>query len=124
MITIYTYKLQGNGTDSWHVDVHDVETEAEATLLNRISREIVFEDPSIVPVENEAWTIELIDAQSVNFYAPYDLTIESVTNVLNSPTIQIKDDNVNYTLGSTIVVGSKITINVNTASVVNLNITY
>ena len=124
MITIYTHKLQGKGTDSWHVDVHDVETEAEATPLNRISREIVFEDPSIVPMENEVWTIELIDAQSVNFYAPYDLTIESVTNVLNSPTIQIKDDNVNYTLGNSIVVGSKITINASTASVVNLNITY
>jgi hypothetical protein len=124
MITIYTHKLQGNGTNSWHVDVHDVETEADATLLNRISREIVFEDPSIVPMENEVWTIELIDAQSVNFYAPYDLTIESVTNILNSPTIQIKDDNVNYTLGNSIVVGSKITINASTASVVNLNITY
>ena len=124
MITIYTHKLQGNGTDSWHVDVHDVETEADATLLNRISREIVFEDPSIVQVENEAWTIELIDAQSVDFYAPYNLTIESVTNILNSPTIQIKDDDVSYTLGNSIVVGSKITINASTASVVNLNITY
>jgi hypothetical protein len=47
MITIYTYKLQGNGTDSWHVDVHDCQTEEEATIENRISREIVFEDPNI-----------------------------------------------------------------------------
>jgi hypothetical protein len=124
MITIYTYKLQGDGSDSWHVDVHDAETEEDATLLNRISREIVFEDPSIVPVENEVWTIDLMGIQSVDFYAPYDLTIESVTNILNSPTIQIKDDDVSYTLGNSIVVGSKITINASTASVVNLNITY
>jgi hypothetical protein len=124
MITIYTYKLQGDGFDSWHVDVHDAETEEDATLLNRISREIVFEDPSIVPVENEVWTIDLMGIQSVDFYAPYDLTIESVTNILNSPTIQIKDDDVSYTLGNSIVVGSKITINASTASVVNLNITY
>jgi hypothetical protein len=47
MITIYTYKLQGNGKDSWHVDVHDCQTEEEATIENRISREIVFEDPNI-----------------------------------------------------------------------------
>ena len=47
MITIYTYKLQGNGTDSWHVDVHDCETEEQATIENRISREIVFEDPNL-----------------------------------------------------------------------------
>lgn len=46
MITIHTYKLQGNGSDSWHVDVHDCETEAEATMENRISREIVFNDPT------------------------------------------------------------------------------
>ena len=123
MITKYTYKLQGNGQDSWHVDIHDVETEADATPLNRISREIVFEDPSIIPVENEVWTIDLMDIQSVNFYAPYDLVIESITNILNSPTIQIKDDNVTYQFGNTISAGSKITVNASTASVINLNIT-
>ncbi len=47
MITIHTYKLQGNGSDSWHVDVHDCQTEEQATIENRISREIVFEDPNI-----------------------------------------------------------------------------
>ena len=46
MIKIHTYKLQGNGSDSWHVDVHDCETEAQATRENRISREIVFNDPT------------------------------------------------------------------------------
>jgi hypothetical protein len=46
MITIHTYKLQGNGSDSWHVDKHNCETEAEATRENRISREIVFTDPT------------------------------------------------------------------------------
>lgn len=55
MITIHTYKLQGNGSDSWHVDVHDCETEAQATRENRISREIVFNDPTkpeVVPMNN------------------------------------------------------------------------
>lgn len=52
MITIYTYKQQGNGSDSWHVDVHDCQTEEEATIGNRISREIVFEDPNIEPTIN------------------------------------------------------------------------
>jgi hypothetical protein len=78
----------------------------------------------VVSDNTEIWTIELIDSQSVDFYSPYDLVIESITNIVNSPTIQIKDDGVTYTLGNTISVGSKITINVNTASVVNLNITY
>lgn len=46
MITINTYKLQGNGTDSWHVDVYDCATEEDATLENRVSRDIVFVDPN------------------------------------------------------------------------------
>jgi nitrogen fixation protein len=69
------------------------------------------------------YTIELIDALTVNFYAPYQMTITSVSNVLNAPTITIQDDNVAYTLGNTIAIGSKITITATTASVVNLNIT-
>ena len=55
MITIHTYKLQGNGVDSWHVDIHNCETEAQATRENRISREIVFNDPTkpeAVPMNN------------------------------------------------------------------------
>ena len=55
MITIHTYKLQGNGSDSWHVDIHDCETEAQATRENRVSREIVFTDPTkpeVVPMNN------------------------------------------------------------------------
>ena len=55
MITIHTYKLQGNGSDSWHVDIHNCETEAQATIENRISREIVFNDPTklkVLPMAN------------------------------------------------------------------------
>ena len=55
MITIHTYKLQGNGSDSWHVDKHNCQTEAQATRENRISREIVFNDPTkleALPMDN------------------------------------------------------------------------
>jgi len=69
------------------------------------------------------YTIELIDALTVNFYAPYQMVITSVSNVLNAPTITLQDDNVAYTLGNTIAIGSKITVTASTASVVNLNIT-
>jgi nitrogen fixation protein len=68
-------------------------------------------------------TVELVDSQTVNFYNRYNLTIDSITNVLNSPTITIQDDNVAYTLGNTIASGSKITITASTASVVVLNAT-
>jgi hypothetical protein len=121
MITIYRHKLQGNGTSSWVVDVHDAATEQEATLQNRISRELVFVNP-LALVKPEVWTVELIDAQSVDFYAPYNLIISSSSNVLNSPDIQLKDDNSTYQFGNTISAGSKITVNSSTASVINLNI--
>ena len=121
MITIYTYKLQGNGASSWIVNVHDAATEQEATSQNRISREIAFVHP-LALVTPEVWTVELIDAQSVDFYAPYNLIISSSSNVLNSPDIQLKDDNVTYQFGNTISAGSKITVNSSTASVINLNI--
>jgi len=73
-----------------------------------------------VPIK---YTIELIDALTVDFYAPYNLSIDSVTNILNAPTTTLQDDNVAYTLGNTIASGSKITVTVNTAAVVTLNVT-
>jgi hypothetical protein len=68
------------------------------------------------------FTIELVDALTVDFYAPYNLKINTVTNVFNAPTTTILDDGVAYTLTNTIAIGSKVTVTVDTASVVNLNI--
>ena len=65
------------------------------------------------------YTIELIDALTTDFYAPYNLSIGSVTNILNAPTITLQDD----TLGNTITAGSKVTVTASIASVVTLNVT-
>ena len=69
------------------------------------------------------WTIELINALSVDVYAPYNLSIDSTTNILNAPTITIYDDGVLYTLGGTISIGSKITIVASVIGVTNLTLT-
>ena len=69
------------------------------------------------------YTVELVAALTVDFYAPYNMSITSVSNVLNSPTITLQDDGVSYTLGNTIAIGSKVTVTASTISVVNLNIT-
>lgn len=69
------------------------------------------------------YTVELVDALTVDFYAPYNMIINSVSNVLNAPTITIQDDGAAYTLGNTIAIGSKVTVTASTLSVVNLNIT-
>jgi len=69
------------------------------------------------------YTVELVAALTVDFYAPYNMKINTISNILNSPTITIQDDGVAYTLTNTIASGSKVTVTANTASVVNLNIT-
>jgi hypothetical protein len=69
------------------------------------------------------YTVELMDALTVDFYAPYDLKINTTTNIKNAPTITIQDDNAAYTLTNTIAVGSKITVTASVAGVTNLNIT-
>jgi hypothetical protein len=70
---------------------------------------------------NDPWTIELMDLQVVDFFAPYSLQIDSVTNILNSPSITLFDDDVAYSFGATIASGSKITVSASTASVITLN---
>jgi len=71
MIKIHTYKLQGNGSDSWHIDFHDCETEEQATIENRISREIVFNDPT------------KLEAQSMDNFDLNTMTSEQLTQLKN-----------------------------------------
>lgn len=69
------------------------------------------------------WTIDLMSSLTIDIYAPYALSIDSVSNVKNSPTTTILKNGSAYTLGTSIALGDTITISVNTASVINLNIT-
>lgn len=71
MINVITYKKQGNGSDSWHIDVHDCETEQQATRENRVSREIVFNDPTKP------------EAQSMDNFDLNTMTIEQLTQLKN-----------------------------------------
>tara|TARA_R110001599_G_scaffold138383_4_gene317696 strand:+ start:6697 stop:6951 length:255 start_codon:yes stop_codon:yes gene_type:complete len=67
--------------------------------------------------------VELIDETSVDFYAPYVMSIGSITNILNSPTTTIKVADLSYNLGASISAGVKITVEVSTAAVIRLNAT-
>lgn len=69
------------------------------------------------------YTVELIAALTVDFYAPYNMKINSVTNITNSPTTTLQVGGVAYVLGNNINAGARITVTVNTVGVVNLNIT-
>jgi hypothetical protein len=72
---------------------------------------------------NPVFTVELMDYLSQDFYAPFALEIDSVTPIVNSPTTTLAVNDSVYTLGNSISVGSKITVSLNTAGVVNLNTT-
>jgi hypothetical protein len=65
------------------------------------------------------WTIDFTSNLVATVYAPYDLIINKIDNIKNSPIVGIKDDGVVYTLGNVITVGSEIVFTANTSSVVN-----
>jgi hypothetical protein len=65
------------------------------------------------------WTIDFMSSLTATVFAPYNLIINKIDNVKNSPVITITDDGSPYTLGSNIAVGSAIAFTANTASVVN-----
>lgn len=96
------------------------DTIGQSTMLNWDNTNEIL-SVSELNVINEIWTIELIDALTVDVYAPFNLAISTIVNVLNTPVITINDDDVLYTLGNTILMGSKITITSDIASVINLN---
>jgi len=70
---------------------------------------------------NPEFVVELMDDTTVDFYAPYAMSIESVTDILNSPTTTIQVNDASYTLGAAISTGDKITVTVSTEAVVTLN---
>ena len=72
---------------------------------------------------NPVFTVELMDYLSQDFYAPFNLQIDTVTPIVNSPTTTLAVNDIVYTLGNSISVGSKITVSLNTAGVINLNTT-
>ena len=73
--------------------------------------------------ETPKFVVELIDETTVDFYAPYGMSIDSVTNILNSPTTTIQVADQSYTLGNSISSGAKINVQVSTAAVIRLNVT-
>lgn len=69
------------------------------------------------------FTIDLIDVSTVTFYAPYDMEIDSYSDIFNiSPaTVTILSNGAPYTLSTLITAGRAINITVSVAAVVNLN---
>ena len=75
-------------------------------------------------VANTIFTLDFTSGQlSTRLFAPYNLAINSVTNVTGSPTTNITSSGSPYTLGNAITVGTAIDVTASVSSVINLNIT-
>lgn len=70
------------------------------------------------------FTVDLSVDLTVDFYAPYDLRVNSVTNIVNTPTTTITVNSAAYTLGDLITQGDMITVDVDVNGVINLNVVY
>jgi hypothetical protein len=70
----------------------------------------------------EKWTFDFTDGLGITIYADDNFTITEISNILNSPKIDIKVNNINYNLGDPINLGSRIDIQSNIQSVIKLKI--
>ena len=75
-------------------------------------------------VANTIFTLDFTSGQlNTRLFAPYNLSIDSVTNVTGSPTTNITSSGSPYTLGNAITIGTAIDVTASVSSVINLNIT-
>lgn len=78
----------------------------------------------IIQISGYKITLEFMSGVlTTTFYAPFGMTIDTITNVLNSPTTSITVGGSPYTLETSITQGAEIVVTVSTASVIRLNIT-
>ncbi len=69
------------------------------------------------------FTVELMQTLSTNFYAPFNLEIDSITNILNTPTTTLLVNGLAYSFGTSMSAGATISVIASTPSVINLNTT-
>jgi hypothetical protein len=69
------------------------------------------------------YTIELVNAFTTDFYAPFNLSIDSFVQIVGAANITITVNGNPYVLGNVISTGDQITITSDNTSVVNLNCT-
>lgn len=72
---------------------------------------------------NTQWTLDFIDALTLEIYAPNDISIDSIINLVNSPTTTILVNNSPYTPTTLITGGDKINVTTDINSVIQFNIT-
>jgi hypothetical protein len=75
-------------------------------------------------VNDFVWTLDFMDGTLITtIYAPKNFKINSLTDIVNTPTKTILVNGSSYTLGSTITQGDEISVEVSAIGVINLNST-
>jgi hypothetical protein len=74
-------------------------------------------------IRNPIFTVELMSVLTITFYAPFDMSIDTVTAIVNAPTTTIQVNGSAYTLADPINIGDEIEVTVDIAGVVNLTTT-
>lgn len=69
------------------------------------------------------WTLDFMDSLDLEIYAPNDISIDSIINLVNSPTTTILVNNLPYTPTTLITSGDKINVTTDINSVIQFNIT-
>lgn len=69
------------------------------------------------------WTLDFMDSSDLEIYAPNDISIDSIINLVNSPTTIILVNNSPYTPTTLITSGDKINVTTDINSVIQFNIT-
>jgi hypothetical protein len=70
------------------------------------------------------YTIDLLETQTVDIYAPFNLKISNTEVIVGTASVQLEVQDSSYTLNNSIVKGNKITISSDSPSVINLSIDY
>lgn len=73
-------------------------------------------------VQNQGVTIDFMQALTTDYYPQSDCQIMTVTDLVNAPTTTILLNDVAYVLEDPILAGDKVTISVDIASVIILNL--
>jgi hypothetical protein len=69
------------------------------------------------------WTLDFMDSLDLEIYAPNDVSIDSIINLVNNPTTTILVNNLPYTPTTLITSGDKINVTTDINSVIQFNIT-
>jgi hypothetical protein len=102
-----------------------LDLKADITSISTVGFSNDYDDLDNLPdLKLATFTIELLALLSVDFFAPDDLKINTTTVINGSGVVSLQVNDLPYTLGTVINQGDKITVSVNTASVVNLNSSY